>query len=73
MKVTELSKEEFEELKRNYLDEKLDHKASFLDLYVNIDELITNEEVISHYEGTEFVKDDFFCNQVENLEFYSLI
>jgi len=63
MKVTELNKEQLTELKERYYTEKqaeLGEGVSYGEL-ANIDNLITDEEIIQVYNDTIFSNDDFFC------------
>lgn len=55
MKVTELSEDQLEELRRNYFyDEEIEHK------YDCIDD-VPNEVLFKHYADIDFVNDDFGC------------
>ncbi len=55
----DLTSQEMEELQENLYQQLLD------DGTINIDEFdgVTEEMVHSHYNGINFVDDDFFCNQ----------
>lgn len=57
--VHELTKDELEELRYNYFAQLTDLGEENFDSPNDI----PMENVISHYEGTYFVEDDFFCNQ----------
>lgn len=59
MYVTELSREELDELKYNYADERT-HGCSYEELMESLD--IPDDVIFEHYDGIDFVKDDFFCN-----------
>ena len=72
MDVTELSREQLEELKNNYMAELVnegtfaevmncDYNESSWDDCANADKLIPDEVIFEHYAGIEFVNDDFFC------------
>ena len=64
MTVNELTREELRELKSRHYTEKLDSRGespSYAEL-ANIDNLITDAEIMAEYAGVNFVKDDFFCN-----------
>lgn len=70
MNVRELSREELTELKCNYYQDMKAQEGegvSYGEL-AEIDELVSDEEVFAEYDGTAFVKDDFFCNQVNEEE-----
>ena len=60
MKVDELNRDELTELKRNYYSEK-NKNVSYGELSI-IDDLVTDAEIYKEYEGTEFTREDFFCN-----------
>lgn len=61
MKVTELTREQLKELKAHDLIMQRDERDEGVSYYelVNIDELISDEEIIEAYAGTEFSPDDF--------------
>ena len=59
MKVTELTREQLAELKRNYLIETRDG-VSWGEL-ADADELVPDALVFEVYAGTDFVPDDFFA------------
>lgn len=59
MKVTELSREQLEELKSRYYMER-NESVSYGELAC-IDELVTDEEIFKEYDYVDFVCDDFFC------------
>lgn len=61
MTVHELNSEELEELRENYFSQLLETDKEVLASIIEAGE-IPMENVISHYEGTFFVKEDFFCN-----------
>lgn len=58
MHVTELSREELDELKYNYADERT-HGCSYEELMGSLD--IPDDVIFEHYDGIDFVKDDFFA------------
>ena len=57
--IHELSKDELEELRDTYFAQLNDLGEEDF----NSSDEIPMENIISHYEGTYFVDDDFFCNQ----------
>ncbi len=59
--VHKLNKNEIEELKSNYFYELLDTDPNKLE-GIEFSEDIPTEDIIAHYEGINFVEDDFFCN-----------
>lgn len=64
MKVTELNKDQLTELKERFYTEKqakLGNGVSYGEL-ANIDNLITNDEIMQEYDDTTFSNDDFFCS-----------
>ena len=65
MYVSELTRNEMEELKQNYLCQHLEkiegRTPSWMELS-NVNECVSDEEICEHYSGIEFSKDDFFCN-----------
>lgn len=56
MTIHELNEEQLRQVKQRYYVER--HNASYEDL-INIERLVTDEEVFEEYEGTEFVEEDF--------------
>lgn len=65
MYVTELSREELEELKCNYYTEHLlevEDREPFMSELANIDEIIDDTTIFEAYNGYVFSEDDFFCN-----------
>lgn len=63
MNVKELNRNQLEELKQRYYTEK-NGNASYGEL-ANINELVTDEEVMKEYDNVDFVEDDFFSSQEE--------
>ena len=59
MKVTELTREQLEELKQRYYMERND-SVSYGGL-ASIDELVSDKEIFEEYDYIDFVNDDFFC------------
>lgn len=54
--VTELNKDELDQLKWNYFyDEDIEHKYHY-------PHEIPNSLIFAHYEHISFVDEDFFCN-----------
>jgi len=68
MKVTELNRDQLVCLKQAYLCELpqdwFADEPSYQDL-ANADSIVSDEEIFSHYAGTEFVPEDF-TTSVEN-------
>ena len=72
MDVRELSNEQMSELKQRYLTQLADEgsyaevldvdydEPSYWDL-ANADDIVPDDIIFTHYEGTHFVPDDFFC------------
>lgn len=64
MTVRELSKDQLDELKQHYLDDKIQEKKGrtpYMSELADADELVPDKEVFAAYEGVEFSGDDFFC------------
>jgi len=56
MNVTELNRDELEELRSNYFyDENINH------FYRNVND-VPNQVLFEYYGGISFVEEDFFCN-----------
>ena len=69
MTINELSKEQFTELKWRYLDEIYQEETNesiSLGEIAEIDNIISDEEILNEYSNYVFSDDDFFCtaNQV---------
>lgn len=63
MLVTELNKNQLEELKQRYYCEKMDAQGegvSYGEL-IEIDNLVSDNEIFEEYGATDFHNDDFFC------------
>lgn len=63
MNVHELTRDQITELKQKMLTDRMaehDEEPSYGEL-ADVDEVISDEEVFSEFEGTEFTNDDFFC------------
>ena len=71
-RVTELSREQLVELKQAYLIQLADcgefaeivgreYDAPSYEDMANADELISDTDIMNHWEGTMFSDDDFFC------------
>lgn len=61
--VRELNENELCELKQSYATQKADEEGngiSYGELADSVD--ITNEVIFNHYDGIDFVEEDFFCN-----------
>jgi hypothetical protein len=64
--VHELSAEELQELRSSYLHRHLtDYEIEENDWSYESEEEIPMDIVVAYYEGTYFVKEDFFCNLEE--------
>lgn len=70
MTVQELSREQLTELKEHYLVELDDEgtleevtglDAIYYGVLADINEIVPDEVVFEHYDGVDFVEDDFFC------------
>lgn len=68
MSVYDLSRDQFVELKQNYLEEYLKHYADpindgigWADL-MRADEIVPDSVIFELYEDTIFTEDDFFCS-----------
>lgn len=64
MTVYELSSEELDELRSSWYHQHLDDGSLEEVMGYNCDDedSVPIDLVISYYEGTTFVKEDFFCN-----------
>ena len=67
MKVQELSREQLDELKSNYLWDMLEevyqtNKAHYHFLLENMDWNIADDIVFKHYKDTDFCNEDFWCS-----------
>jgi len=73
MKVHELSREQFVELKQNYLCEIMDRRTGETPSWgelANVDEIVSDAEVFDFYAETEFFPDDFSCPMEEELPWW---
>lgn len=63
MKVQELNREQLTELKQDYLLRKMekDNKSPSFGELVNINSLVSDQEVFTFYSDFDFVNDDFFA------------
>ena len=61
MNVTELSRDELNELKQAYATQLYDKDISWGELAVAGE--IPDDIIFDHYSGISFTEDDFFCNQ----------
>lgn len=64
MTISDLNKEQFTELKWRYLDEiyqEETNRSISLDEIAEIDNIISDEEILEKYENYIFSPDDFFC------------
>lgn len=62
MTVKELKREQLQELKQKYYDEKLQEQENRSISYgemANIDEIVTDDEIIKEFDGYMFTDDDF--------------
>ena len=65
MKVTELNREQINELKQSLatlIKDEQGQDISYEEL-VNATEVISDKEVFEYYEGIEFTEDDFFTGK----------
>ena len=63
--VSELTHEELTELKLDYYTGMLmekEHRTPSYDEMANIDNLVDDAFIMSHYSHITFVDEDFFCN-----------
>ena len=69
MTVRQLNHDQLIELKQNYLmhDKNGDKDLSWSEL-IDIDSIVSDEEVLEYYGGVEFVVDDFLCSAGEQYE-----
>lgn len=70
MDVTELNRDQLNELKQNYLEvlnESGEHGevvgVSYNEL-ANADEIVPDDVIFDYYDGIIFSEDDFFCSAV---------
>lgn len=68
----ELTREQIIELKQNYLTQ-LSNEGNYADVLgcdydepsyedlANADDIVPDDVIFEHYEGTDFSSDDFFC------------
>lgn len=73
MSVTELNRDQLTELKGHYLTE-LVNEGTFAEVigrdydepsygdFADIDEIVSDDFIFEHYEGIDFVNDDFWCS-----------
>ena len=66
MKICELTKEQFTELKQNYLmqhfDEVENRSPSYGEL-ADVDNIIPDSVIYDNYGHFDFTEDDFFCSK----------
>lgn len=58
MTVQELNREQLEQLKRQYYDDRHPEGVSYGEL-ASINEIVGDAEIMEHFAGAEFVEDDF--------------
>lgn len=77
MTVRELTRHQLMELKEHYLVQlddsgELEEVAGLDSLsymaLANADEIITDEMIFEHYDGIDFVEDDFIVSRYDNME-----
>lgn len=63
MNVRELTREQLTELKQRYYTEQADERGEdvSMDVYIYIDDYITDNEIMEAYDSYTFTSDDFFC------------
>lgn len=61
MNISELNQNELEELREAYFNQLFDTDPEILGDITNANE-ISMESIMEHYEGINFVEEDFFCN-----------
>ena len=59
MRVDELNREQLLQLKASYYDDLHPEGVSYYE-YANIDNLVSDAEIMKAYSGIDFVEDDFF-------------
>lgn len=59
MRVTELNRDELDELKQSYAGER-NNNISYGELADALD--IPDDVIFDHFDGIEFTENDFFCN-----------
>ena len=57
--VYQLTRDELQELKINYYSQN--QEISYQEM-LDIDDLVSDQEIQEAYRNTQFVTDDFFCN-----------
>ena len=73
MYVSELNREQLDELKRDYYSQlvnegifaevmDVDIDEPSYEMLANVNEYISDEFIIEHYDGIYFTEDDFFCS-----------
>lgn len=65
MSVTELNREQLEELKQSYLCDSLEREENRTPYYGELaaaGDLVSDEAVFGAYAGVVFSPDDFFCS-----------
>jgi len=73
MTVSELNREQLDELKRNYYSQlvnegyfaevmNVDIDEPSYEMLVNVNEYISDEFILENYDGITFTEDDFFCS-----------
>lgn len=60
MTVQQLNRAQREQLKQTYYSERVNSDPSWGEL-VDIDALVSDEEIAAEYAGVEFTDDDFFA------------
>lgn len=63
MTVRELSREQVDELKTSYFYSHLDDDSSGQCDGYDLPWEIPDEVIFKHYDGIDFVEDDFFCGK----------
>ena len=73
MLVSELNREQLDELKRNYYSQ-LVNEGSFAEvmnvdidepsyeMLMNVNEYVSDEVIMENYDGITFTEEDFFCS-----------
>ena len=64
MTVEELNRDQLIELKGRYYDAKLyeqEGRGASYGEFADADDLVTDEEILKEYAGTDFTNDDFSC------------
>jgi hypothetical protein len=65
--VYDLTPEELDELRATYWDQLEEVDDDVIEEATDYED-VTDEMLFNHYDGISFVRDDFFCNMIEETE-----